>query len=101
MELQLGSNSRCSLSSSAPWFWNVCGYLSSSPMRRASAVARLTCWAHRAACPRSGRLKRRAVPTEITLARVCREAGATVRRNVKLRDMNVHVDPSDERAKLR
>ena len=39
------------------------------------------------ACPRSGR------STEIT----CREAGATVRRNVKLRDMNVHLDPSDER----
>ena len=41
MELQLGSNSRCSLS--ALWFWNVCGCLSSSPMRRASAVARMTC----------------------------------------------------------
>ena len=27
-------------------------------------------------------------PTERTLARVCREAGATVRRNAKLRDMN-------------
>ena len=42
---------------------------------------------HRAACPHSGRLKRRAVPTERTLARVCREAGATVTRNV--RDMKV------------
>ena len=52
---------------------------------------------HRAACPRSGRLKRRAVPTEITMARICREAGATVRRNVKLRDMNVHVAATDER----
>ena len=31
---------------------------------------------HRAACPRSGRLRTRAVPTERTLARVCREAGA-------------------------
>ena len=31
----------------------------------------------------SGRLKRRAVPTERTLARVCLEAGATVTRNVK------------------
>ena len=44
-ELRLGSNTRCSLSSSAPWFWNVCVCLSSSPMRRASAVARMTCWA--------------------------------------------------------
>ena len=52
---------------------------------------------HRVGCPRSGRLKRRAVPTEITLALVCREVGATVRRNVKLRGMNVHVHPSDER----
>ena len=30
---------------------------------------------HRAACPQSGRLRSRAVPTERTLARVCREAG--------------------------
>ena len=41
---------------------------------------------HRAACARSGRLKRRAMPTERTLARVCREAGAVVRTIVKLRD---------------
>ena len=52
---------------------------------------------HRAACPQSGRLKRRAVPTERTLARVCREAGAIVTRNVKLRDMNVQVPATDER----
>ncbi len=45
------------------------------------------CGRHRAACPRSGRLRSRAVATETTLARVCREPGATVRRNVKLRDM--------------
>ena len=38
---------------------------------------------HRAACARSGRLKSRAMPTERTLARVCREAGAVVRTNVK------------------
>ena len=53
---------------------------------------------HRAACPRSGRLRSRAVPTERTLARVCREAGATVRRNAKLRDMNISVPATDERA---
>ena len=37
---------------------------------------------HRASCPRSGRLKRRALPTERAVARICREAGATVRANV-------------------
>ena len=46
---------------------------------------------HRAACPRSRRLRSRAVGPERTLARVCREAGATVRCNVRLRDMNVAV----------
>ena len=53
---------------------------------------------HRAACPRSGRLRSRAVPTERTLARICREAGATVRCNAKLRDMNVRVHATDERS---
>ena len=38
------------------------------------------------------------VPTERTLARICREAGATVRCNVKLRDMNVRVHATDERS---
>ena len=52
---------------------------------------------YRGACPRSGRLNR-AVPTERILARVCREAGAVVRSNVKLRDMNVTVPIEDERA---
>ena len=46
---------------------------------------------HRAACARSGRLKTRARAPERTLARVCREAGATVRYNARLRDMNVAV----------
>ena len=40
---------------------------------------------HWAACPHSGRLRTRAVAPEKTLARICREAGATVRANVKLR----------------
>ena len=40
---------------------------------------------HRAACPRSGRLRARAVGPERSLARVCREAGATVRCHAKLR----------------
>ena len=46
---------------------------------------------HRTACRRSGRLRVRAVNPERTLGRVCREAGATVRCNTKLRDMNVAV----------
>ena len=52
---------------------------------------------HRGACPRSGRLRSRALPMERTLARVCREAGATVRCNCRLRDMNVTVRADDER----
>ena len=53
---------------------------------------------HRAACPRSGRLKSRAQAPERTLARVCREAGATVRFNGMLRDMNIAVAATDQRA---
>ena len=54
---------------------------------------------HRAACTRSGRLKTRALAPERILARVCREAGATVRFNAKLRDMNLlSVAADDERA---
>ena len=44
---------------------------------------------HRSACPRSGRLRVRALSIEKILARVCHEAKAIVRTNVKLRDMNV------------
>ena len=55
-------------------------------------------WRHRAACPRSRRLRTRAAATERTLARVCREAGTTVRFNVKLRDKDIAVDANDERA---
>ena len=39
----------------------------------------------------------RALPIERTLARVCREAGASVRCNCRLRDMNVTVRADDER----
>ena len=53
---------------------------------------------HRAACPRSGRLRRRAPPMEMMLERIFREAGARVRRNVLVRDLNLEtVDPRDER----
>ena len=44
---------------------------------------------HLAACPRSG--------VERAAARICREAGATVALNVRLRDLNVDVARQDER----
>ena len=40
----------------------------------------------------------RALVPERTLARVCREAGATVRCNAKLRDMDLAISAHDERA---
>ena len=52
---------------------------------------------HRAACTLSGRVKKRATPIERVLARVCREAGARVRFDAYLRDMNVDVAASDGR----
>ena len=61
------------------------------------ADARCDCGAHLAACSHSGRLRTRAVAPEKTLARICREAGATVRANVKLRDLNVADRGDDER----
>ena len=39
---------------------------------------------HRAACTRTGRIKKRSSPTERVLARVCREAGARVKFNAFL-----------------
>ena len=38
------------------------------------------------------------MPTERTLARVCREAGATGRASVKVRDMNISVSAMNKRA---
>ena len=52
---------------------------------------------HRAACARFGRLRSRALGPERTLARVRREAGATVHVNAKLRDMNVAVRADEMR----
>ena len=78
MVARRAQNSLWSRNSSEPWSWKDQG-------------------CHRAACPQSGRLRTRAVAPERTLARVCREAGATVRHNVKLRDMNVAVRGDDER----
>ena len=43
-------------------------------------------------------LRARAVGPERSLARICREAGASVRCHAKLRDMNVAVSAQDERA---
>ena len=51
---------------------------------------------HRAACTRSGRVKKRAGPTERVLARVCREEGAGVKFNAAWRDMNLGVSGADE-----
>ena len=56
------------------------------------------CGRHWGACARSGRLRARAVGPERSLARVCREAGATVRTNTLLRDMNLCVPAFDARA---
>ena len=52
---------------------------------------------HRAARPRTGRLRKRATPIERMVARIFREAGAQVRYNAYLRDMNVGVSSVDER----
>ena len=52
---------------------------------------------HRAACPNTGRLKKRAMPVERMMARVCREAGARVKLNARLRDMNIGVASTDDR----
>ena len=52
---------------------------------------------HRAACPCTGRLKKRAGPIERMLPRVRREAGAGVSFNAFLRDMNLGVSAGVER----
>ena len=52
---------------------------------------------HRAACPCSGRLKRRATPVERAVARICREAGAVVRTEARLKDMNLGIAAADGR----
>ena len=52
---------------------------------------------HRAACATLGVLSTRALPLEHAVARVCREAGARVARNVRLADMNLDVPVADAR----
>ena len=51
----------------------------------------------RAACMRSGRIKRRALPVEKAWARVFREAGGRVREEVQLKDTTLNVPPTDQR----
>ena len=52
---------------------------------------------HWAACPRSGLLRPRTVPLERAAACVCREAGATVACNVRIRDFNLELDRLNDR----
>ena len=52
---------------------------------------------HRAACPRTGRLKKRATPVERVLASICRASGLRERFSAFLRDMNIGVTASDNR----
>lgn len=51
---------------------------------------------HRAACATAGTLARRSYPLESATARVCREAGARVRTNVMVRNLNVGVARPDD-----
>ena len=53
---------------------------------------------HGVACPCSGRLRTRVLVPERTISRVRREAGATVSCNAKIREINVSVVASVERA---
>jgi hypothetical protein len=53
---------------------------------------------HYASCTKTGRLKKRAAEPERVLARICREAGAVVRQNVLLKNLNANVRASDKRA---
>ena len=52
---------------------------------------------HRAACPRSGTLRSRGAALESAVARICREAGATVSTNVLLRDLNTDTKRTDDK----
>ena len=52
---------------------------------------------HRSACSRIGLLKPRGTPAEVCRARICREAGARVKENQLLRDLNVIVLADDQR----
>ena len=91
------TSSRCSPDFSERCSWRSCASLWTSPMHNARVRCSIDWDVTRAACARSGRLKTRALPTERTVG-VCREAGATVRRDWKLQDVNISVRARDERA---
>ena len=52
---------------------------------------------HITACSRAGVLRSRAIPLEVAMARVCREARARVATNVFLRDRNLDIPVTDAR----
>ena len=52
---------------------------------------------HLSSCMRSGRVQRRAGILERAVAKICREAGARVKLNARLVDMNIAVAAADER----
>ena len=52
---------------------------------------------HRSACSRVGLLKPRGTPAEVCMARICREAGARVKENQLLRDLNIVAQADDQR----
>ena len=52
---------------------------------------------HLTACTKTGRVRKRAMPIERTVARACREAGGATRTEVMLKDMNIGVAASDKR----
>jgi len=55
---------------------------------------------HRAACANAGVLAKRSFPLESAMARVCREAGARVRTNVMVRDLNLGVARPDDARRI-
>ena len=76
--------------------WRRCSCLSCST-RRGCQSSLDALGRHRTACPNTGRLKQRAIPIERILARVCQEAGARVRFNAFMWDMNIGGGATDGR----
>ena len=96
------------LGSTPAQLWRTVPRPRSTPYRRTcsgpscssgcSCHARLdTLGRNRPSCTRSGRVKKRATPIERVVGRIFREAGASVRQNVFLKDMNVQVAAEDAR----
>ena len=78
--------------------WRDCAFRSMSQMPSVNAVRLWTIWAVTEGRAPIQFVWWRAMAPERTLAGVCREAGALVRLNVKLSDMNVAVPADDDRA---